>query len=150
MEIWKSLALLLVILLVLLGNANKLGNKEASQYVTNDRFAVITGSINCRANTLDRVQEGECSYTNIDLNFPPGFTSKNCVVLTINSISLGNRGFAYLLGRGPITALDMSWGTEPIKIMLGFNNQEIIKLSVGNYDTNEIVRHYKIVLMKID
>lgn len=133
----------------MLGNANKLGGKDASQYTTNDKFAVLTGSVNCTANTEQNLGYSDCTYTNIELDFPAGFTSQNCVVVSINSKNGDAYGFSYGSGRGPITALDMSWGTEPIKIMLGFNNQEKIKLSVGNYATSAKVRHYKIVLMKI-
>lgn len=133
----------------MLGNANKLGGKDASQYTTNDKFAVLTGSVNCKANTNENFQNNISTWTTIDLNFPSGFTSYNCVVVAIGCISMENRGFTFSHGFSGFSMLDRSWGTEPIKVMLGYNNQEIIKLAMGNYATSQQTRQYKVVLMKI-
>ena len=73
--------MLLAILLVPLGNATKLGDKEASQYTTNDRFIVITGNI-----TL------EASGGSVNVDYPSGFTKDNCVVIA-SGITYNSAGF---------------------------------------------------------
>ena len=98
MEIWRLLVILLVILLVLLGNSNKLGNKEASQYTTNDKFAVITGTIT--------LTDGSGST---NFNYPTGYNKNNCVPIAAGTIytSSGTYGFGFVqssMGTGVIMA----------------------------------------------
>ena len=90
--------MLVVILLVLLGNSNKLGNKEASQYITNDKFAVITGTIT--------LTDGSGSTK---FNYPTGYNKNNCVPIAAGTIytSSGNYGFGFVqssMGTGVIMA----------------------------------------------
>lgn len=72
--------MLLVILVVLLGNANKLGNKEANQYVVKDRFAVLEGTMTLPANTSENALKGITSKKDKVLDYPAGFDFDNCVV----------------------------------------------------------------------
>lgn len=60
-------------------NATKLGGKNASQYVTNDRFAVLTGTITMpEANS--EILNGTISFP-----FPNGFTKDNCIITGLMS-----------------------------------------------------------------
>ena len=129
MEIWKSLALLLVILLVLLGNANKLGNKDASQYVTNDRFAVITGTIT--------INNGNGI---VSVDYPTGFSQQNCVPVSY--------GFNYVtdgtwLGFGVISGI-YSTGVRLTSTKVTFMVNTLLSGGGKSFTSN-----YKLVLMKI-
>ena len=81
--------MLLVMLVVLLGNANKLGNKNASEYTTNAKFAVLTGNIT--------MSNGSGS---VNMSYPAGFTQNNCVPISYGHTynSGGWRGFGYIQG----------------------------------------------------
>lgn len=115
--------------MVLLGNAEKLGNKEASEFITNDNIAVLTGSI-----TL------ESTGGSANVNYPTGFTKDNCIVLAcgITYNSAGYRAF----------------GTVQASVSTGarLNSSSI---TVGCYpvqsDTGSPTGtfNYKLVLMKI-
>lgn len=64
---------------------------------------------------------------------------------------MANKGYSYTQGfKSDLSALDMSWGTEGIKVMLGYNNTEIIKISAVNITKQTATKKYKIVLMKIN
>ena len=138
MEIWKSLIKLLVVILLILVGA---------KVIYKDNFAIITGSIECDAAT----DEDRYKLTNKDINFPTGFTSENCVVVSVGANNMTNKGYSYTQGfKSELTALDMSWATEGIKVMLGYNNTEIIKISAVNITKQTATKKYKIVLMKIN
>ena len=70
--------------MVLLGNANKLGNKSAGEYITNDKFKILTGNIKLTA-----------SGGSVNINYPSGFTKDNCVVVSCGVVynSAGYRAF---------------------------------------------------------
>lgn len=129
MEIWKLLVLLLVILLVMLGNANKLGGKDASQYVTNDRFAVITGTIT--------INNGNGI---VSVDYPTGFSQQNCVPISY--------GFNYVtdgtwLGFGVISGT-FSTGVRLAPTKVTFMVNKLIDGGATSFTTE-----YKLVLMKI-
>ena len=73
------MVILLVILVVLHGNAEKLGGKTASQYITNDKFAVLTGTMS--------LSNGSGSTTK---SYPTGFTKDNCVAIAVGMDIMGN------------------------------------------------------------
>lgn len=121
-------------------------NNKLIEYKLKGDFAVLTGSIECAANPDENASTGLCTYSNTDVDFPEGFTSENCVVVSIGGRSL-NGLFDSFSNGGTTCSLDMSWGTEPIKVALGINSK--IKISAGNLANEAKTRHYKIVLMKI-
>lgn len=82
----------------MLGNANKLGNKAASEYTTNDRFAVLTNTIS--------LTNGSGS---VNFSYPNGYNKNNCVPIAAGTIytSSGNYGFGFVqssMGIGVIMA----------------------------------------------
>ena len=120
---------MLVILLVLLGNSNKLGNKEASQYITNDKFAVITGEI-----TL------EASGGSVNVDYPSGFNKDNCVVIA-SGITYNSAGWR-------------AFGTVQATISTGARlNPNSIAVCCYPASTGQVspsgTFNYKLVLMKI-
>lgn len=121
--------MLLAILLVLLGNATKLGGKEAGQYTTNDKFAVLTGNI-----TL------EASGGSVSVNYPSGFTKDNCVVIAcgITYNSGGWRAFGTVQA-----AVSTGARLNPSNITVGCYPIQ------GNTSGPTGTFNYKLVLMKI-
>lgn len=109
-------------------------------------FAVLTGSIECSGNLNENAASGICTFTNVDVDFPEGFTSENCIVTSIGGRNLAGTAYSYSIG-GVTNSQDMAWGTEPIRVSLGVNSK--IKIGAGNLAENSKTRHYKVVLMKI-
>ena len=151
MEIWKSLALLLVILLVLLGNANKLGNKEASQYVTNDRFAVVNGQVTLTALSSEEFENKNFKATDIDINFPNGFNKDNSIVIALGAKpSSGEGGYAYGNVGELTSSMEFYFGCYPRYVALGTPvDSNKIRLRFFNFTTSAVPLNYKLVLMKI-
>lgn len=137
--------------MVLLGNATKLGNKEASQYTTKDRFAVLTGTM-IGNNTED---------LSADINFPGdlGFNSTNCVVI---SSMLQNQKTQNKTWGGVGSTFDSASyvrGTLPHSVFINSSGVHIEarNILINNGETpittafNDTVKFdYKIVLMRID
>lgn len=77
---------MLLQLVLVLGNANtattaanstKLGGKDASQYVVNDKFAVLTGTVTASKET---------SSGTLNFNYPQGFNKDNCVPISYGCV----------------------------------------------------------------
>ena len=144
MEMQRQLQLLVLVLVMLLqlvlvlGNAatattaadsDKLGGKEASQYVTNDRFAVITGTIT--------INNGNGI---VSVDYPTGFSQQNCVPISY--------GFNYVtdgtwLGFGVISGT-FSTGVRLAPTKVTFMVNKLIDGGATSFTTE-----YKLVLMKI-
>ena len=79
MEMLKLLVVVLVTLLLLQlhGNANKLGNKDAKQYLLKDDVVVINGKIKMPAANSGTLN----GTTNVD--YPEGYTNQNTLILGI-------------------------------------------------------------------
>lgn len=116
--------MLLVIVLVQHGNAEKLGNKSSSEYKLSGDFEVITGS-------------GFASETGglyVTLDFPNGFTATNCVIIS----------FAYGKGNSKITNYART-------IVFGLNaDTNKIELSINDVSYANDLINYKVVLMRAD
>lgn len=113
----------------MLGNANKLGGKDASQYVTNDRFAVITGTIT--------INNGNGI---VSVDYPTGFSQQNCVPISY--------GFNYVtdgtwLGFGVISGT-FSTGVRLTSTKVTFMVNTLLSGGGKSFTSN-----YKLVLMKI-
>lgn len=141
MEIWKSLALLLVILLVLLGNANKLGNKEASQYTTNDKFAVLTGTI-----TMPEAN-AEIGSGSISFPMPSGFTKDNCIVIGL--MSRVPDMYSRWATTGCSASSARSIGNYNLKAIFWENNTIRVDTMKGTAEQPSWQVEVKVVLMKI-
>ena len=124
MEILRSMAILLLTILVIL-----IGAKA----IYKDRFAVLTGTVvtNPTGGTSSTAQGGT-----VNLDLPDGFTTDNCVV-----VSMGYDGDHYNYGA-------TGWSLEVLI------NDSLKKVSVEAYLGNSLGSTYnlpvKIVLMRID
>lgn len=111
------------------GNSDQLGGKNANQYVTNDKFAILSGEITL-ANTG--------GSTNV--NYPSGYNKDNCVVVScgITYTSQGWRAF------GTVQAA-ISTGTR-----LNQNNITVCCYPIqGGTSGPSGTFDYKLVLMKV-
>lgn len=131
MVIWRLLVIfqviLMVIVLVLLGNADKLGGKEASNYITNNRFIELTGEITLTS-----------AGGSTTLNYPSGYNKDNCVVIACG-----------------ITYNSQSWrafGTVQASVSTGVRlnttNLTVCCYPIQNNVSPSGTFDYKIILMK--
>ena len=149
MEIWKSLALLLVILLVLLGNATtatKLatartislagavegsasfdGSKNVSISTTQKNITTTTGTLT--------ISSGDSSLGTGRVSYPSGFNKDNCIIIALAVLINGYYQYYNTSNGNTLTATLYSNG-----ISLFMRNYS--SLATGNYTA-------KIVLMKI-
>ena len=130
-------------LLVLLGNAEKLGNKEAGDFFTNDKIVVLTGTIVMPAANADDLT----GY--VEVNYPSGFTRDNCVILSLMSHNQNTKYKDYW-------TLATS-NNDSMQILFGSNCSAILKDSKIRISSNKasasLARNditYKLVLMRID
>lgn len=114
----------------MLGNANKLGGKDASQYVTNDRFAVITGTIT--------INNGNGTAS---VNYPTGFSQQNCVPVSY--------GFNYVTG-GTWLGFGVIMGTFSTGVRLAPTKVTFMVDNLSGSGAPSFTAKYKLVLMKID
>lgn len=116
-------------LLVAHGNTNKLGNKNASEYTTNDKFAVLTGTVNLTNGT---------GSTNLD--YPEGFTQNNCVPISAGYVYTSNGWWGFGVVQSAIGT-----GVRMTSSKVIFN----VSLVNGVSSSTNETRDFKIVLMKI-
>lgn len=142
MEILRLLAiLLLIILLIVVG----------SKVVHQDRFAIITGSIELNANTQENIskQPIQCTSTSKTIELPEGFNATNCVVVSCAFKKTETRGYAYGWDNYP-DASDTVRGTLPYALAFddgtGANSMQLV---MSNMSTSTSTYYYEIVLMKI-
>lgn len=127
---------MLLQLVLVLGNANtattatnsiKLGGKDAGQYVTNDKFTVVTGTIT--------IYSGDSSSGSGSVSYPSGFNKDNCIIIALAVLINGYYQY-YNTGNG-----------NTLSATLYSNN---ISLSMRNYSSLATGSYTaKIVLMKI-
>lgn len=160
----------MVILVLMLGTANKLksarqialtgavsgstnfdGSGNVSITTKQANIAVITGQMTVNANSASGIQNNTVGLTNTSINYPQGYTWKNCVVIAtglINQLYESDKGYAYgdtfssnTFTQGQLSgAVTRSVDLQPEKILL----------TIGNFNNNtSYVYKYKIVLMKI-
>lgn len=131
----------------LTGNTSFDGSKDVSINVKLANISVLTGTINATA-----ASSGDShSFNTVKINFPQGFNSDNCVVLSWyvhRQTSSGAYGKAF----GCTTASDSrTWlrGGYPSMITFNFQNDNKITFTLENPITSATNFDYKIVLMKI-
>lgn len=140
--------MLLVMLVVLHGNANKLGNKNASEYTTNDKFAVLKGNMTLSANT-DGTGATE-KQTVLKINFPDGFNKDNCVCIAFG-MKRDDVSKYYSYGVAGSSSIRHTTGSYNRFAQLGASDDTTkIGLQVWNPSTSSVVVNYKLVLMRID
>lgn len=140
--------MLLAILLVLLGNATKLGGKEAGQYTTNDKFAVLTGNITLEANTQSNLEQGLQKQTLKNISFPNGFNKDNCICIAFGMKIAADKNYSY--GTSSSISNQAVTGAFPRHAVLGSaDDNNKISLQVWQSATSSKTVYYKLVLMKI-
>lgn len=128
--------MLLVIVLVQHGNAEKLGNKSSSEYKLSGDFAIITGQLSNGSATI---------------SYPNGFNKDNCVVISLHMKKTETNGWQT---GTTLDASSYSGGAMPVRISLKDNiiiQTKNIQLTNGNASTvldSTVTSNYKLVLMK--
>ena len=134
-------------MLQLLGNADKLGDKEASQYVTNDTFAVLTGDYKYTWTYSNGNGSGNLNIPN--LNYPSGFNKDNCVVVSKSYSILKRNGSNYPIPTGWVNGNDTNFD-KGITVKLKDNQMQVNLLETYALQSSyDLEGQYKIVLMKI-
>ena len=75
----KVMLLVMLILLPNHGNADKLGNKDAREYITNDKFVTIIGTIEMPEANSEQLG------SSASFKYPEGFNGSNCVIISLMS-----------------------------------------------------------------
>ncbi len=132
----------MIILLVVIGN----------KVVYENKFATIVGTMTLTANTQDKATNNRCTFTTKLIDYPNGFSSENCVVISCCRQNNSNMGYAYGWNNY-LESLDNLSGGIPMKINLfgdsTTENANKIRLQMGNLSTNATDVKYKITLMKV-
>ena len=151
---------MLLQLVLVLGNANtattaanstKLGGKDANQYTTNDRFAVVNGQVTLTALSSEEFENKNFKATDIDINFPNGFNKDNSIVIALGAKpSSGEGGYAYGNVGELTSSMEFYFGCYPRYVVLGTPvDSNKIRLRFFNFTTSDVPLDYKLVLMKI-
>lgn len=129
------------------------GSNNITITTTQDNIAILTGSVNLKANTSENAANGYCTFTEVVINYPPGFSSQNSIVISCS------RPMTYCEGYGWHNypdSQDLYEGTLPITVALYKNDNGItstyrnkIRIGMGNLSTQKQTGTYKIILMKI-
>lgn len=131
------------------GNADKLGNKAANQYVTKDRYATITGSMTLDANTQSNLESDIQQQTLKKIDFPTGFNKDNCVCIALGMRIDTNKNYSY--GTSSSISNQAVSGSFPRHVVLGAADDNTkISLQVWQSATSKKTVYYKIVLMRTD
>ena len=132
----------MIILLIIIG----------SKVVYNDRFVTIIGKATLTANTQEKATNNKCTFTDIKINYPQGFTAENCIVISYSRQHNSNFGFSYGWDNY-LESMDSLIGIVPMRITLfGNSTTEFankIRLQIGNLSTSEADISFKITLMKL-
>ena len=161
--------ILLVILALMLGTADKLknarqialtgavsgsvnfdGSGNVSITTKQANIAFLTGELNAAANDSTGLDNNTSKLTNKAISYPTGFNKDNSVVIScgaVNKIYEGAKGYAFgdtsssnLFSQSQLSgAVTRSVDLQPNQILL----------TLGNYSTTAVTYKYKIVLMKI-
>lgn len=143
MEIWKYLIVLSVIILLII---------VGSKVVYNDRFVTIIGKATLTANTQEKATNNKCTFTNIKIDYPDGFTAENCVLISYSRQHNSNMGYSYGWDNY-LESMDNLIGVIPMRVTLFGNStteySNKIRLQLGNLSTSEADISFKITLMKL-
>ena len=80
--------------------------------VYKDQFAIITGSMVLVANSQENANKGITTKSDIVIDYPSGFNSDNCVVISAERSGIGNYGYGW---SDNIDGMDMYNGIEPLR-----------------------------------
>ena len=127
------------------GSANFDGSGNVSITTTQANIAVLTGTITGTANNSSSEQG------NININYPTGFNSNNCVVIAIGlSRKDDNTPFNYGVLSASDSAIARVAGAIGRTVQLGADNMTLrTYFYFGSPQNESVTYNYKIVLMKI-
>lgn len=132
----------MIILLIIVG----------SKVVYNDRFVTIIGKATLTANTQEKATNNKCTFTNIKIDYPDGFTAENCVLISYSRQHNSNTGYSYGWDNY-LESMDNLIGVIPVRITFFGNStteySNKIRLQLGNLSTSEADISFKITLMKL-
>lgn len=117
------------------GNANFDGSKDIIINVTQNNIVAVTGNFTIEASAAKKVKT---------LNYPSGFNSSNCTVLSFGTYC--NKSMGYSFGHHSNDSAGLIRGTNDKDISLNSNG---IDLYYKNISTDPITVYYQIVLLKI-
>ena len=120
--------------------------------VYNDRFVTIIGKATLTANTQEKATNNKCTFTNIKIDYPDGFTAENCVLISYSRQHNSNMGYSYGWDNY-LESMDNLIGVIPMRVTLFGNStteySNKIRLQLGNLSTSEADISFKITLMKL-
>ena len=132
----------MIILLIIVG----------SKVVYNDRFVTIIGKATLTANTQENATNNKCTFTNIKIDYPSGFSAENCVLISYSRQHNSNMGYSYGWDNY-LESMDNLIGVIPMRVTLFGNStteySNKIRLQLGNLSTSEADISFKITLMKL-
>lgn len=126
------------------GNANFDGSANIIIDTTQDNIKVLTGNATLTANTNEFATNNRCTMTNISINYPTGFSSSNCKVLSI-AIKMGAQPYYTYGWTNYLSSTEMLKGVLPTNVSL---KESEITFSIGNLSTNSTNVKYEIILLK--
>jgi hypothetical protein len=131
-----------IILLIIIG----------SKVIYNDRFVTIIGKATLTANTQENATNNKCTFTNIKIDYPSGFSAENCVLISYSRQHNSNMGYSYGWDNY-LESMDNLIGVIPMRVTLFGNStteySNKIRLQLGNLSTSEADISFKITLMKL-
>lgn len=132
----------MIILLIIIG----------SKVIYNDRFVTIIGKATLTANTQENATNNKCTFTNIKIDYPSGFSAENCVLISYSRQHNSNMGYSYGWDNY-LESMDNLIGVIPMRVTLFGNStteySNKIRLQLGNLSTSEADISFKITLMKL-
>lgn len=127
-----------------------LTNNEGNFYLNKDNFYLINGEMEIPENTQENLERKQYLIKYEAIDFPAGFNSENCVVISIGTKFFKDKKYIYGHTDPNQVSVSMITGNVPFNVTLGAdNNLNKILLGGHNMSSSKKVLYYKIVLMKI-
>lgn len=132
----------MLILLPKLGNSDKLGNKSASEYTTNDRFAVLEGRI-----TTPQAEESTLNAS-ITFDYPEGFNANNCIVIGLMSRNTASTSLFGSTVGSTKTSAEVVRANYGLQAVFQKNNFYVTVYKVDTSESSKTIA-IRVVLMKL-
>lgn len=126
------------------GSANFDGSANITITTTQSNIKIVSGSATLTANTNEYATDNRCTMTNISIDYPDGFSSSNCRVLS-TAIKMGAQPYYTYGWTNYLSSVEMLKGVLPNNVAL---QESKIMLSIGNLSTNTTNIQYEIILLK--
>lgn len=128
------------------GNANFDGSANIVITTTQANIVTLTGNVSVTASSENTFSDtGKWGKGQAVINYPSGFSSSNCVVISIG-IKASTSSIGYNFGSSAKHMLDIQANAFPTNVVL---NSDKILLNVKNPITSATTLSYKVILMKV-